>query len=100
MADLVAMHEQNKAKLAQADKSLDILDNMTATMVTKAGEINTELKDQNQMIDATNAKMDVADEGIVKVTEKVNKIANKKTSFIPWILVLLEIIALLIIIFI
>ena len=97
MADLVAQHEANKQKMAQADKSLDILVGMTGTMVTKAGEINTELKDQNQMIDKTNEKMDTADEGIVKVTEKVNKLANQKSSIVSWIIAALELIALIII---
>ena len=97
MADLVAAHEANKQKMAQADKSLDILVGMTGTMVTKSSEINTELKDQNQMIDKTNEKMDTADEGIVKVTEKVNKLANQKSSIISWVIAALELVALIVI---
>lgn len=80
------LHEENKQKLSEADAKLDILDNMTASMVTKANEINVELKDQNKMIDATTEKMERADQGIVKATEKVNKVGETtKGGWASWI---------------
>ena len=98
MADVVAMHQQNNQKLGQADAKLDILEKMTGTMVVKATDINTELKDQNQIIDQTNDKMDKANEGIVNVNGKLDTIIEHKSSCVSWIIVLLEVIVLVIII--
>jgi septal ring factor EnvC (AmiA/AmiB activator) len=97
MADVVAMHQENKNKLGQADQKLDILEKMTGTMVVKATDINTELKDQNQIIDQTNQKMDTANDGIVKVNSKLDTILEHKSSCISWIIVILEVIALVVI---
>lgn len=93
----MATLEGNRAKLAEADAALDVLEGMTGQMVNNADNINHELKDQNAMIDKTNDKMDTADQGIVDATKKVEKIGSGKLSWPAFIVLTLEIIAIIII---
>ncbi|EAY18413.1 hypothetical protein TVAG_046160 [Trichomonas vaginalis G3] len=88
----MATLEGNREKLSEADKNLDILEGMTGQMLNNANAINEEIVDQNQMIDATNAKMDIADQGIVDVTKKVEKLGPSKAGYFAYALIFLEII--------
>lgn len=92
----MATLEGNREKLAEADKQLDVLEGMTGTMLNNANAINTELVEQNQMIDSTNEKMDIADQGIVDVTKKVEKIHPSRMGFVAYAIIALEIIAIIV----
>lgn len=93
----MATLEGNRAKLAEADAALDVLEGMTGQMLTNANSINTELKEQNAMIDATNEKMDVADAGIVDATKKVEKIGSGKLSWPAFIVLAIEVIGIVVV---
>ncbi|EAY01915.1 SNARE domain containing protein [Trichomonas vaginalis G3] len=94
MADYHAQTQQN---LQRADQKLDALVDITAQQKYQAGQINTELKDQNQMISNINDKMDNADQKVVTATDNVNKLLKKKSSMIAFLFMILFLIGIVLV---
>lgn len=69
-------HAQAKANMAVIDKQLDALVEITGQTKMSAYQINSELKDQNKMIEGTSQKMEHVDGRVVRATSKVNEVAK------------------------
>lgn len=79
------------------DKQLDALVEITGQTKMAANQINSELKDQNQMIQGTTQKMDRVDGRVVQATSKVNEVAKSKSNLIAWVVSVLLIIAIVVV---
>lgn len=90
-------HAQTQENLQKADQKLEALVDITAQQKYQAGQINNELKDQNQMISNINDKMDHTDQKVVTATENVNKLLKKKSSIIAFVLMFLFIIGIVLV---
>lgn len=64
-------HEENKQMMADIDNVLDIMVDQTSTQVQNAQDINTELKEQDQMIDNINDHMDKTTDNLDKATNRL-----------------------------
>ena len=88
---------QTQQNLQIIDRQLDALVDITGQQKVISGQINTELKDQNQMISSTTQKMDNVDQNVQKATSQVHKVGETTSSCISWILMILLIIAIILV---
>lgn len=67
-------HEENKEMMQNIDNVLDVMVDQTSTQVVNAKDINTELKEQDKIIDNVNDHMDTTTNNLDKATDRLKKL--------------------------
>jgi syntaxin 8 len=93
--DIGNAQQQTQLNLQRVDTQLDALLDITGNQRVLAGQIGTELTDQQKIMGNISDHMDRTNDGIVKTTEAVLEVKTAGSTWFAWILAILTLIAII-----
>lgn len=81
--------QQQKQVIRQQDQSLAVLDQGLTRLQSRAREINTEIKEQDHLLDDLKKDVDDANDRILTVNEALQRLLQTKDNCQIWTVVIL-----------